>query len=288
LHMPSHIFTRVGYWNESIDANSRSAKAAKEGKDPSEQLHADDYMVYALLQMAQDSRARDVIADMVATTGYAPAVRAGPYAKAASQARYMVERGDWQGAAALKVEPSRFAYVDAITYFARALGAARSGNADAATADIAKLAELRDKLQQDKDAYWAEIVDIQRQVATAWQLNALGKQADALEAMRLAADAEDKTEKSIVTPGPLAPARELYGTMLLERGMATEALVAFESTMRKEPNRFGATIGAAHAAEKAGDPVKARQYYAKVVETARNGDSSREDLAAARKLMAQN
>ena len=155
---------------------------------------------------------------MVATTGYAPAVRAGPYAIAASQARYMVERGDWQGAAALKVGPSRFSYVDAITYFARALGAARSGNADAATADIAKLAELRNKLQQDKDAYWAEIVDIQWQVATAWQLNAQGKQAEALEAMRLAADAEDKTEKSIVTPGPLAPARELYGTMLLERG----------------------------------------------------------------------
>ena len=272
LHMPSHIFTRVGYWKESIDANSRSAKAAKEGKDPSEQLHADDYMVYALLQMAQDGRARDVIADMVATTGYAPAVRAGPYAIAASQARYMVERGDWQGAAALKVEPSRFAYVDAITHFARALGAARSGNPDAATADIAKLAELRDKLQQDK----------------AWQLNAQGKQGDALEAMRLAADAEDKTEKSIVTPGPLAPARELYGTMLLERGMATEALAAFESTMRKEPNRFGATIGAAHAAEKAGDAAKARQYYAKVVDMARNGDSSREDLAAARRFMAQN
>ena len=288
LHMPSHIFTRVGYWKESIDANSRSAKAAKEGKDPSEQLHADDYMVYALLQLAQDSQARDVIADMVATTGYAPAVRAGPYAIAASQARYMVERGDWQGAAALKVEPSRFAYVDAITYFARALGAARSGNADAATADIAKLAELRDKLLQDKDTYWAEIVDIQRQVALAWQLNAHGKQADALEAMRLAADAEDKTEKSIVTPGPLAPARELYGTMLLERGMATEALAAFESTMRKEPNRFGATIGAAHAAEKAGDAAKARQYYAKVVDMARNGDSSREDLAAARRFMAQN
>ncbi len=146
-------------------------------------------MVYALLQLAQDSRARDVIADMVATTGYAPAVRAGPYAIAASQARYMVERGDWQGAAALKAEPSRFAYVDAITCFARALGAARSGNAAAATADIAKLAELRDKLQRDKDAYWAEIVGIQRQAATAWQLNAQGKQAEALEAMRLGFEA---------------------------------------------------------------------------------------------------
>jgi tetratricopeptide (TPR) repeat protein len=225
---------------------------------------------------------------MVATTGYALAARTGPYAIAASRARYMVERGDWHGAAALKIEPSRFAYVDAITYFARALGATRSGNADAATADIAKLAELRDKLQQDKDSYWAEIVDIQRQVALAWQLNAQGKQADALEAMRVAADAEDTTEKSIVTPGPLAPARELYGTMLLERGMATEALAAFESTMRKEPNRFGATIGAARAAEKVGDAAKARQHYAKVVDMARNGDSSREDLAAARRFMAQN
>lgn len=288
LHMPSHIFTRVGYWKESIAANGRSAKAAKEGKDPNEQLHANDYMVYALLQLAEDSRARDVIADMVATTGYSPAVRTGSYAIAASLARYMVERGDWQGAAALKVEPSRFAYVDAITYFARALGAARTGNADVAIPDIARLAELRDKLQQDKDAYWAEIVDIQRQVATAWQLNAQGKPADALEAMRLAAEAEDKTEKSIVTPGPLAPARELYGTMLLEGGKAAEALAAFESTMRKEPNRFGATIGAAHAAEKAGDAAKARQYYAKIVEMARNGDPSREELAAARRFMAQN
>ena len=106
--------------------------------------------------------------------------------------------------------------------------------------------------------------------------------------MRLAAEAEDKTEKSIVTPGPLAPARELYGTMLLKRGMSTEALAAFESTMRKEPNRFGAMIGAAHAAEKAGDVAKARQYYARVVDMARNGDDSREDLAAARTFMAQN
>jgi tetratricopeptide (TPR) repeat protein len=288
LHMPSHIFTRVGYWNESIEANSRSAKAAKEGKDPSEQLHAEDYMVYALLQLAQGRPSQRRRRGHGCDHGLCPAVRAGPYATAASQARYMVERGDWQGAAALKVQPSRFAYVDAITYFARAVGAARSGNAEAATADIAKLAELRDKLQQDKDAYWAEIVDIQRQVATAWQLYGQGKQADALEAMRLAADAEDKTEKSIVTPGPLAPARELYGAMLLERGMATEALAAFESTMRKEPNRFGATIGAAHAAEKAGDAVKARQYYAKVIDMGRNGDSSRVDLVAARKFMIQN
>jgi tetratricopeptide (TPR) repeat protein len=287
-HMPSHIFTRVGYWEESIAANSRSAQTAKDGKEPHEQLHAQDYLVYAHLQLAQDKQAREVVDDMIATKGYAPNVRTGHYAVAASQARYMVERGDWRGAAALNVEPSRFAYVDAITHFARALGAARSGDPDAARADIAKLAELRDKLQQDKDAYWAEIVDIQRQVATAWLLKAEGKHAEALEAMRVAADAEDKTEKSIVTPGPLAPARELYGTMMLERGMPREALAAFEGTLRKEPNRFGAVIGAAQAAEKAGDAAKARQHYAKVVDMARSSDTSRQDLAAARAFMAKN
>jgi tetratricopeptide (TPR) repeat protein len=225
---------------------------------------------------------------MVTTKGYTPNVRTGPYAVAASQARYMVERGDWRGAAALRVEPTRFAYVDAITHFARALGAARSGNPDAVRSEIAKITELRDKLQQEKDTYWTEIVDIQRQVATAWLLNAEGKHAEALETMRAAADAEDKTEKSIVTPGPLAPARELYGTMLLERGMARDALAAFEGTLSKEPNRLGATIGAAQAAEHAGDRSRARQHYAKALEMARSGDPSRPELEAARTLMAKN
>ena len=126
----------------------------------------------------------------------------------------------------------------AITHFARALGAARSGKPEAAKADIAKLAELRDKLREAKDAYWSEIVDIQRQVAAAWVLYAEGKYDEALKAMSAAADAEDKTEKHAVTPGPLAPARELYGVMLLDRGMAKEALAAFEATKAKEPNRF--------------------------------------------------
>jgi hypothetical protein len=287
-HMPSHIFTRVGYWKESIGANSRSALAAKEGKELHDQLHAMDYLVYAHLQLAQDKEARAVVDEMVSVKGYNPGVRTGPYAVAASQARYMVERGDWKGAAALKVEPTRFAYVDAITHFARALGAARTGDPDAARADVAKLTELRDKLQQEKDAYWSEIVDIQRQVATAWLLNAEGKHAEALDAMRAAADAEDKTEKSIVTPGPLAPARELYGAMLLERNMAREALAAFEGTLAKEPNRLGATLGAAQAAEKAGDATRARQHYAKLVEMAPAGDATRQELAAARAFMAKN
>ena len=238
-HMPSHIFTRVGYWKESIAANSASARAAKDGKEWHDQLHAMDYLVYAHLQLAQDKEARGVVDEMGAIKGYNPNVRTGPYAVAASRARYLVERGDWRGAAALTVEPSRFAYVDAITHFARALGAARTGDLPAAQADIAKLGELRDSLQGAKDTYWAEQVDIQRQVATAWLLLAEGKQAEALQTIGAAADAEDKTEKSIVTPGPLAPARELYGTMLLERGMAQDALAAFEATLAQgaEPPR---------------------------------------------------
>jgi tetratricopeptide (TPR) repeat protein len=246
-----------------------------------------DYLVYAHLQLAQDKEARAVMEEMIALTGYDPAVRTGPYAVAASQARYMIERSDWSGAAGLQVQPSRFAYVDAITHFARALGAARSGNLDGARSDIAKLAELREKLQQAKDEYWSEQVNIQWQVATAWLLNMENKQADAVSSMSAAADLEDQTEKSIVTPGPLAPARELYGAMLLERGMAKEALCAFEATLKKEPNRLGATIGAAKAAERSGDAAKARQYYAKVVALADGGDANRADIAAARAFMAK-
>jgi hypothetical protein len=148
-----------------------------------------------------------------------------------------VERGDWKGAADLQIRPSPYAYVDAITHFARAIGAARSGQPDAATADIAKLAELRDKLRDAKDAYWSEQVDVQWQVASAWVLHTEGKYDDALTAMSATADAEDKTEKHVVTPGGLKPARELYGLMLLDRGMAKEALAAFEATLKKEPNR---------------------------------------------------
>jgi tetratricopeptide (TPR) repeat protein len=168
------------------------------------------------------------------------------------------------------------------------LGAARSGNPDAAKADIARLAELRDRLQQEKDAYWSEQVDIQWQVATAWVLHAQEKYDEALRTLSAAADAEDKTEKSIVTPGPLAPARELYGSMLLERGMAKEALAAFEGTLRKEPNRLGATIGAAKAAEKAGDSDKAKQHYAKVISLTEGAETSRKEIADARAYVAKN
>jgi hypothetical protein len=281
-HMPSHIFTRVGYWQESIASNIESSRVAKEAADFHDQLHSMDYMVYAYLQLGQDNKAKAVLDNMNAVTGFTETFLPGPYALAVSPARYAVERGDWKAAAELQVRPSPLASVQAITYFARALGAARSGNPEAAKLDIARLTELRDKLRDAKDGYWSEQVDIQRQVAAAWVLYAEGKRDDALNAMSAAADAEDKTEKHPVTPGVPKPARELYGVMLLDSGNAKEALAAFEATLKKEPNRLGAYAGAAASAEKAGDKAKARDYYEKIVVIADGADNSRTEVADAR------
>jgi len=286
-HMPSHIFTRVGYWKESIASNIASSKAAKADKESTDQLHAMDYLVYAYLQLGHDREAHGVIDEMLGTSANAE-VYGGSFALAASPARYAIERGDWKGAAALEVRPSKFPHVMAITHFARALGAARAGDPEAAKADIAKLAELRDKLKEAKDAYWSNQVDIQYQIATAWVLNAQGKHDEALAGMKAAAEAEDKTEKSPVTPGPLAPARELYGDMLLERGMAKEALAAFQATMTKEPNRFNGFVGAAKAAAALGDKATAKADYEKLIALAADGNSDRPALAAARAFVASN
>jgi Tfp pilus assembly protein PilF len=286
-HMPSHIFTRVGYWKESIASNIASVKAAKAGKETGDQLHGEDYLVYAYLQLGDDKDARAVVDDMSATAGASPTARGSIFALNASPARYMIERGDWKGAAQLQPRPSPLVFAPAITHFARALGAARSGNPDGAKADIAKLAEMRDTLREQKDAYWAGQVDIQWQVASAWVLDAEGKADDALKALSAAADAEDKTEKSPVTPGPLAPARELYGQMLLEHGQFAEALAAFEATKAKEPNRYRGYAGAAAAAEKLGDKAKAKANYEKLLALAAEG-SDRSEVSAARNYLAQN
>ena len=283
-HMPSHIFTRVGYWKESIASNAEAARVAKLDKEVSDQLHAMDYQVYGYLQLGQDAKAKAIVDEMMAVpvTG---SLFAAQYALAVSPARYAVERGDWKAAAELQVRPSPLAYTEAMTHFARALGAARSGNPAAAKADIAKLDELRDKLRAAKDAYWSGQVDIQSQVATAWMLHAEGKYDDALKAMSAAADTEDKTEKHPVTPGVPKPARELYGVMLLERGMPKEALIAFEATLKKEPNRLGAYVGAAQAAAKAGNATKAREYSKKVLSIAANADKTRTEVAEVRTLL---
>jgi hypothetical protein len=288
LHMPSHIFTRVGYWQESIASNIASAKAAKTEKSINDQLHGQDYLVYAYLQLGQDAEARSVMDDMAAAKLDNSFAFPAFFARAASVARYLVERGDWQGAANLAVEPCKFPHVMAITHFARALGAARSGNPQAAGADIAKIAEMRDQLSEAKDVYWSQIVGIQHQVASAWKLYAEGKFDEALATMSAAADAEDKSEKHPVTPGPVAPARELYGTMLLDRGMAREALAAFEASMAKEPNRFNGIAGAAQAAAALGDTTKAKALNTKLIVLASASGDNRPAVAEARAFLAKN
>src|SRR5471030_3277403 len=188
LHMPSHIFTRVGYWQESIDSNAHSARAAKADSEAADQLHAMDYEVYAYLQLGQDARAKAVIDEMMTVKGISETFQPGPYALAASPARYAVERGNWKAAAALEVRPSALPQVTAITWFAKALGAARSGDTAQTEAAIAQLVVLRDALREKKDAYWSEQVDIQAQMATAWLLFAAGRKDEALAKMSAAAD----------------------------------------------------------------------------------------------------
>src|SRR3984957_18954948 len=286
-HMPSHIFTRVGYWKESIAANTASVQAAKASKEVGDQLHGQDYLVYAYLQLGQDKEARGVV-DEIEAAQFDPDAFAAAFARAVAPARYMVERGDWTGAANLDVKPSKFPHVMAITHFARAIGAARSGHPAVARADAAKLTEIRDTLREAKHNYWAGQVDVQVQAANAWVLYADGKYNDALKAMNAAAAAEDNSEKSPVTPGPPAPARELYGFMLLDRGMAKEAIAAFDATMAKEPNRFNGYVGAAKAAQSLGDTTKAKATYEKLVALASGSDSERPTLAAARAFVASN
>jgi tetratricopeptide (TPR) repeat protein len=286
-HMPSHIFTRVGYWKESIAANLASVQAAKANKEGGEQLHGQDYLVYAYLQLGQDKEARATV-DQIEAMQPDPDAFGAAFSQAAAPARYLVERGDWAGAARLVVRQSKFPHVMAITHFARAIGAARSGDPAAARVDAAKLAEIRDSLREAKNGYWAGQVDVEAQVANAWILYADGKYDEALKAMSAAAAAEDSTEKAPVTPGPLAPARELYGFMLLDRGMAREALAAFEATMAKEPNRFNGYVGFARAAQILGDTMKAKAAYEKLVALAAGSDSERPSLAAARAFVASN
>jgi tetratricopeptide (TPR) repeat protein len=293
LHMPSHTFTRVGYWRESIETNRASEQTALMQGVIGEALHAMDYQTYAYLQLAQDQNARRVLerAPAVAAKldpnamGGAASPLAARFSVAAMPARYALERGAWAEAAALQPNPSAIPFVDAITHFARALGAARSGNPAGAKPDVERLAALRDKLTEMKDAYWTEQVDIQRRVAMAWITFAEGRRDEAIQMLRAASDAEDATDKAAVSPGPLAPARELLGEMLLEAGNAKAALVEFGATTKKEPGRFRGAYGAARAAEAAGDRATAARYYRHLLEIARPADTDRPELRQARKFV---
>jgi tetratricopeptide (TPR) repeat protein len=295
LHMPSHTFTRVGYWQDSINTNMAAAASAKSESQTSEELHASDYMVYAYLQTAQDRAAQRLVESSteifsrfdpkVLISGAAPPV-AAYFAHAAIPARYCLERHAWADAAKLEPYTSAFPHTDAITYFARGLGAAHGKDSVAARSAITSLEQLRDKLSGMKEAYWANQVEIQRQEVSAWLAFAEGDRQGALSAMRAAAEREDGTEKNAITPGPLTPARELLGELLLELNRPAEALKEFEATLTKEPNRFRSLYGAAEAAKQAGNRQTAQKHFRELLKVAENGDKpGRPELAEARTLL---
>jgi hypothetical protein len=286
LHMPSHIFTRLGLWKESAATNQRSFEAALAGKEPDEGWHASDYMLYALLQQGRDAQARAVLEAVSTVAGTNPARSTAPYASAAMRARLALERGDWRGAAQLQVEPSRFAYTEAITRFARAVGAARSGDVAQAEQEAVQLAALHKALLDAKNAYWATEVEVQRLAAAGWIAHARGESGEALKFMRAAADLEDRNEKHIVTPGRVLPARELLGEMLLEMKRPAEALQAFEASQLREPNRYRSYVGAARAAAAAGDSAKAAAHFGKLIALAGDAPAARPELAEARQFVA--
>jgi tetratricopeptide (TPR) repeat protein len=283
LHMPSHIFTRVGAWQESAATNARSRDVAKAGGEADEAYHAVDYMVYAYLQLGRDADARRSIDEAMKVGGTTPRFIA-PYAIAAMPARYALERGAWKEAANLQPAGGAYPFTESITYFARSLGAARAGDLVAARQDADRLEGAHKALLAAKNNYWATEVEVQRLAAAAWITLGEGKSEEALKLMRAAADLEDRNEKHIVTPARVVPARELLAEMLLELKQPGEALREYEASQRREPNRFRNYAGAARAAEMSGDRAKAAAYYRKLVALARDADGDRPELVAAKRF----
>jgi tetratricopeptide (TPR) repeat protein len=279
--MPSHIFTRLGYWEESIATNARSAAAEP---DPNAAVHPMDYMVYAYLQMGRDASAGEVVsrARVISDRYYAGLLG---YNFAAMRARYALERNRWAEAAEVPVPTGALPYVEAIAHFARALGAARDGRPEAAAPALQALGELSGRLKAQGDDYWATVVEAQRLAAAAWQERAAGRDDAALRLARQAADLEATVEKHPVTPGPLLPARELLGDLLVELGRPAEALQAYEAVLTREPNRARALFGAARSAEAAGDAEVARRRYRELAELMSSADPTRPEPAAARRVL---
>lgn len=292
-HMPSHIFTRLGLWDESIQSNIKSISAAQcyaqnmgiQGHWD-EELHGMDYLVYAYLQEAKDAQASEQMEYLKTFRRVFPENFKGAYTFAAMPTRYALERKDWTAAARLDLNPSefpweKFPWEKANVHFGRLLGAVHTHQLKEAGNELEQLTRLHQKLTDERQSYKANLVLIQMKAGEGWIRWAEGKKQEAITLMTDAADREDKTEKDAVTPGEVIPARELLGDMYMELGMAEKALEAYELDLARHPNRFNGVYGAGHAAEKAGDAGKAIGYYEKLVSLANPANSDRPQLAAA-------
>ena len=286
LHMPSHIYSMVGMWEASIAANTRTVAASNEyaarnkldgiyGAIP----HSWDFMQYAYLQLGRDSEAKGLTEEVAGVKKIFASRYVTECGAAAVAARYMLERQDWKGAATLQVlDIVKAPQAQAITHFARALGAARSDDLTAAQVDIDKLKELRTALEKASQPYWAGQVEVQILAAQAWVAEAQGTKEDALKFMRAAADLEDASEKHVAMENRLYPMRELLGDMLMAQGQAKSALREYEASMKNTPMRLRGFYGAAKAAEASGETKKARDYFGKLASLTRKADSDRPEL----------
>src|SRR5881398_2659985 len=297
LHMPSHIFTRLGMWDESIAANRSSADASRayaamrhRDATEAEELHALDYMAYSYLQEAQDTKAKEIV-DFAATVRKTnPELEfSGAYALAAIPTRYAFERSDWAAAAALTVPDlphwSSFPFMEALIEYGHALGRAHTGDLDGARKAIARMQQLRDATKDPKFDYFKNHLDLQMQAASAWVAASEGKKSEAIEMLRHAADAEDILGKHPVSPGAFVPIREQLGSLLLEVGQAKHAQQEFEAALKIYPGRFRGLYGAARAAEQNGDKESASRYYAKLAAQTTKAASSRDELNHVREFL---
>lgn len=293
-HMPSHIFTRLGLWDDSIASNTVSAKSGVAqalrlhgGGGSFDQLHASDYLVYAYLQQANDISAQKVLAEMDALTVLDENQFAAAYAFAAAPARYALERHDWKAAAALPLKPAwfpwnRFRNAEALVHYAKAIGAARTGDVAAARRSTEEIAAIRTALPVTRDYDWSGSITAQWEAATALIALAETRHDEGMRLLRQAADHEDAVDKHPVTPGALLPVREMLADLLLESGDASDALKQYEAVLKISPRRFNATAGAAKAAAKSGDVSKARAYAAQLQQIAAAREAARPELEWAR------
>jgi tetratricopeptide (TPR) repeat protein len=292
-HMPSHLFTRVGSWDESISSNLKSADLAaaaegtsKNGEARDQRLHAMDYLVYAYLQSGRVTKAKAVLDEVNSLPPVAGLTLTGNYASAAIPARYAIELGNWEQAAQLRVGEGGVAWAQAITWTAIGVGSARSKNLERAGQAEQKLAALRDAIAKQNNSYWSSQVEVERREVAAWIAEQNGKSEDALKLARSAAEREESMDKAAVTPGAVTPAREMLAELLLMEHQPRQSLVEYQAVLKIAPNRFNALYGAGRAAEASGEATAANDYFRKLTEVA-VGDERPELKTARQKLVAE-
>jgi hypothetical protein len=295
LHMPSHIYSILGMWEDSVHSNDAAKKAAEDywaknspGKTAPGLPHLFDFMVTADLQMAKDGEAKQLVDASTGLSNFPFPSLATDTALAAIPARYALDRGQWEEAAHLPVRESQFTAAQSITYFARALGAARAGDLAAARAELGYLDETEAKLIAAKDEYWAGQTRIQKEAAAAWLTFAEGKREAAIAAMKMAAERDDASEKNVAMENKVVPIRALLGELYLVAQMPKEALAEFAASQKTVPNRFRTIAGTATAARAVGSVEEAKRYYRALAGLVVNGDGQRPELAEAKAYLAQN